>query len=91
MPLAIFCTVNNHGQTLPIAAGLLRNETQDTYKWLFANFSKAVNNYLLGSILTDQDYWMTEALETVMPDTVHAICIWHITKNSSIVQFKTRR
>ena len=80
MPLAIFCAVNNHGQTLPIGAGLLRNETRETYRWLFTCFLKAVNGQQPGSILTDQDHWMTEALESVMPETVDAYCIWHITQ-----------
>ncbi|KAK1424511.1 hypothetical protein QVD17_19841 [Tagetes erecta] len=34
-------------------------------------------------ILTDQDPWMKQAIETEMPYTKHAFCIWHITAKFS--------
>jgi len=78
MPLAIFCAVNNHGQTQPIAGGLLRNETREAYRWLFKVSLKAVDGRQPGSMLTDQDHWMSQALEEAMPLTKNAFCIWHI-------------
>ena len=80
MPLAIFCAVNIHGQTLPIAGGLLRNETREAYRWLFRTFLRAVDGKQPGSMLTDQDHWMSQALEEIMPRTKHGFCIWHITQ-----------
>ena len=36
-----------------------------------------------GSMLTDQDHWMSQALEEIMPRTKHGFCIWHITQKFS--------
>ncbi|MCL7043751.1 hypothetical protein MKW94_018234 [Papaver nudicaule] len=35
------------------------------------------------TILTDQDPWLTEAIQSQLPRTKHAFCIWHITAKFS--------
>lgn len=35
------------------------------------------------TIITDQDPWMSKAIEIEMPITKHSFCIWHITSKFS--------
>ena len=79
MPCGVFCGVNNHGQTIPFAGCLLRDETTTTFTSLFNAFI-AAGGQKPGAILTDQDHAMNRALSEILPDTKHAFCLWHITR-----------
>ena len=68
MPCGIFSGVNNHLQTIPFAGCLLHDEKRETFDWVFRAFLKA-GGVPPGSILTDQDQWMTEAIVFVFPAT----------------------
>ncbi|XP_076925655.1 protein FAR1-RELATED SEQUENCE 11-like [Bidens hawaiensis] len=60
--------IDNHGRTILFGCALLCNEKRKTFEWLFK---------CPKTILTDQD-WMKQAIETEMPYTKHAFCIWLI-------------
>ncbi|KAL4591000.1 hypothetical protein LXL04_003948 [Taraxacum kok-saghyz] len=78
MSFGIFVGIDNHGRTILLGCALLRNEKLNTFEWLFKNFTLLMK-MSPKTILTDQDPWMKQAIETVMPYTKHAFCIWHIT------------
>nr|KAJ0201571.1 hypothetical protein LSAT_V11C600301820 [Lactuca sativa] len=82
MPFGIFVGIDNHGRTILFGCALLRNEKLKTFEWLFKNFTLLMKKSPK-TILTDQDPWMKQAIETEMPYTKHAFCIWHITTKFS--------
>ncbi|KAL2896054.1 Protein FAR1-RELATED SEQUENCE 11 [Bienertia sinuspersici] len=82
MPCGIFVGVDNHGKTILFGCALLRNETTSTFKWLMKTFVTLMKKPPK-TIITDQDPWMSEAIETELPTTKHSFCIWHITSKFS--------
>ncbi|VFQ89953.1 unnamed protein product [Cuscuta campestris] len=59
-----FTGVDNHRRCVTFAAGLLRREDVPSYRWLFNRFLDAS---------------MAIANPEVFPNTVHRLCMWHIT------------
>jgi hypothetical protein len=47
--------VNNHGKTLLFGCALLKDQTADTFEWLFETFLIANNGKAPGTVITDQD------------------------------------
>ncbi|XP_023750563.1 protein FAR1-RELATED SEQUENCE 11-like [Lactuca sativa] len=82
MPFDIFVGIDNHGRTTLLGCALLLNKKLKTFEWLFKNFVQLMKKSPK-TILTDQDPWMKQAIETEMPYTKHAFCIWHITTKFS--------
>jgi hypothetical protein len=52
MPFAPFVGVNNHFQTIIFGCAMVREETEDAFKWLFRTFLRAVGNKHPVGILT---------------------------------------
>lgn len=52
MPFAPFVGVNNHFQTVIFGCALIREETDEAYKWLFRTFIQAMNGKKPVGILT---------------------------------------
>ncbi|XP_021757666.1 protein FAR1-RELATED SEQUENCE 11-like isoform X2 [Chenopodium quinoa] len=82
MPCGIFVGVDNHGRTILFGCALLRNETTSTFSWLMKTFVRIMKS-APKTIITDQDPWMSKAIENEMPTTKHSYCIWHITSKFS--------
>ncbi|XP_058088423.1 protein FAR1-RELATED SEQUENCE 5-like [Magnolia sinica] len=80
-PFAPFIGVNHHKQTVIFGASLLYDETIESFKWLFQTFLSAMFGKQPMTILTDQDAAMANALASVMPETYHRLCMWHIYQN----------
>ncbi|XP_061373455.1 protein FAR1-RELATED SEQUENCE 5-like [Gastrolobium bilobum] len=61
---------------------LLKDETEDTFVWLFEEWLRAMNGKHLGAIITDQlnlqDKAITNAVSKVFPNSKHRFCMWHI-------------
>uniref|UniRef100_A0A7N0TSA9 SWIM-type domain-containing protein n=1 Tax=Kalanchoe fedtschenkoi TaxID=63787 RepID=A0A7N0TSA9_KALFE len=74
-----FTGVDNHKSCISFAGALLSNEDVESYEWLLESFRK-----VLGSSpriwVTDQDPAMRIAIKRVFPDSIHRLCMWHITK-----------
>ncbi|KAL3697381.1 hypothetical protein R1sor_011457 [Riccia sorocarpa] len=79
MPFGCFAGVNQHGQTIILGGTLMRNETADSFKWIFRTWSHGIG-WMPDCMLTDQDRAMGDAICTEFPHTKHALCLWHITK-----------
>uniref|UniRef100_A0A803KXH2 SWIM-type domain-containing protein n=2 Tax=Chenopodium quinoa TaxID=63459 RepID=A0A803KXH2_CHEQI len=58
------------------------NEKTDSFVWLLETFKKSMENRIPTSIFTDQDQAMATAIEQVLPDTRHRLCIWHLEQNA---------
>ncbi|KAM3412349.1 hypothetical protein ACQJBY_003819 [Aegilops geniculata] len=82
MPLGVFVGVNNHCQTVVFGCAMMREETVESFKWLFRAFSKAMHGKKPAAILTDNCYQMEAAIKAVWPGAYHRVCKWHILKNA---------
>ncbi|KAJ0554296.1 putative MULE transposase domain, FHY3/FAR1 family [Helianthus annuus] len=74
-----FTGVDNHQKCVTFGAGLLYNETIESFTWLLDSFLKAhVKQPRL--VLTDQDAAMKQAVSSVFTESTHRLCMWHVTK-----------
>ncbi|KAF1893291.1 hypothetical protein Lal_00001747 [Lupinus albus] len=81
-PVVIFSGVNHHKQTTVFAAGIVSNETEETYFWLLGNFLEAMNGKHPKCVITDGDFAMKNAIKRVFPAAHHRLCAWHICNNA---------
>ncbi|KAL3698805.1 hypothetical protein R1sor_012881 [Riccia sorocarpa] len=79
MPFGCFAAVNNHGQTVILGGTLMRNETSESFRWIFRTWSRDIER-VPDCIFTDQDRAMKDAISTELPSTKHGFCLWHITQ-----------
>nr|XP_011462637.1 PREDICTED: protein FAR1-RELATED SEQUENCE 5-like [Fragaria vesca subsp. vesca] len=81
-PLVLFVGSNHHRDSIIFGAALISDETEETYTWLLRTFLESMNWKMPKAVLTDSDEAMRKAIETVMPEARHRLCIWHIGKNA---------
>jgi transposase-like protein len=74
-----FTVIDHHRSSVTCGAGLLSNETIDSYKWLLQQFLKCHGKQPV-LVLTDQDPALKQAIEAVFPNSRHRLCMWHIMK-----------
>ncbi|KAJ0816936.1 putative transcription factor FAR family [Helianthus annuus] len=74
-----FTGVDNHMHCVTFGAGLLLNETVESYKWVLQAFLKA-HGTEPRLILSDQDPSMKQAIQQVFTTSRHRLCMWHIMK-----------
>jgi MULE transposase domain len=79
MPLANFVGVNNHLQSIFFGCALLQDKQEGSFIWLFKTWLEAMHGKAPISILTDQDQAIENAVKKIFPNTVHRLCLWHIT------------
>ncbi|XP_071680132.1 protein FAR1-RELATED SEQUENCE 5-like [Lolium perenne] len=93
MPFAPFVGINRHGQSFMLGCGLIRDEKQESFEWLFRTFLKAMHGRQPSNIITDQDWAMRSAIQAIFPETWHRNCRWHIMKkaNEKLGSFLGRR
>lgn len=77
-PFVAFVGVNHHKQMVVFGAALIYDETVESYEWLFRTFIGAMSEKKPKTILTDQDAVIAEAIDSVLPETHHRICVWHM-------------
>ncbi|KAK9289088.1 hypothetical protein L1049_017559 [Liquidambar formosana] len=81
-PFAAFVGFNHYRETVLFGAALLCDETAESFQWLFETFFTAMSRKKPQTIFTDQDPAMAKAILSVMPETYHRICTWHMMQNA---------
>ncbi|XP_020238083.1 protein FAR1-RELATED SEQUENCE 5 [Cajanus cajan] len=77
-PFVPFLGINNHQQMTIFGAALLYNESVESLKWLFRVFMKTMSGSKPKTILTGQDVITAEAINSMLPQTNHRVCVWHV-------------
>ncbi|XP_074298199.1 protein FAR1-RELATED SEQUENCE 5-like [Silene latifolia] len=81
MIFAPFTAVDNHKKCVTFTGGLLRNESDDGFAWIFESFLTAMGGKYPKCIITDQDAGIKAGVKKVFKDkTHHRYCMWHIMK-----------
>ncbi|XP_052625593.1 protein FAR1-RELATED SEQUENCE 5-like [Lactuca sativa] len=75
-----FTTVDHHKKSVTVGAGLLSRETIESYEWLLKAFLRAHEGKAPKIVLMDQDATIKQAVESVLPNSRHRLCMWHIMK-----------
>ncbi|XP_076896330.1 protein FAR1-RELATED SEQUENCE 5-like [Bidens hawaiensis] len=73
-----FTGVDCHKKCVTFGAGLIHSETIDSYQWLLDAFLSA-HGKQPRLVLTDQDPAMKQAVSSVLTESTHRLCMWHIT------------
>ena len=81
-----FTGIDNHKKSVTFGAGLLSREDIDSYSWLLRSFLKAFKKPPT-LVLSDQDAAMKQAIATVFPQSIHRLCMWHITSKLPLKVF----
>ncbi|XP_020256013.1 protein FAR1-RELATED SEQUENCE 5-like [Asparagus officinalis] len=82
MPFAPFIGVNHHSQTILLGCALIRDETAESFMWVFRTWLNAMFGKHPTCILTDQDPSMRKAISEVLPNTALWFCKWHILRKA---------
>ncbi|KAJ4767531.1 Protein FAR1-RELATED SEQUENCE 5 [Rhynchospora pubera] len=77
----VFVGFNHFREIAIFGAALMCDQTKDSFEWVFSKFLEAHGGKKPITIFTDQCSAMGPALEKVMPDTRHGLCVWHIGQN----------
>ncbi|XAR51953.1 hypothetical protein NMG60_11006765 [Bertholletia excelsa] len=78
---APFIGVNHHRQVLIFGASLLYDETVESFQWLFRTFLEAMSGKKPKTILTGQDAAVAGAINLILPEVHHRLCVWHVYQN----------
>ncbi|XP_056159222.1 protein FAR1-RELATED SEQUENCE 5-like [Syzygium oleosum] len=83
MICAPFVGLNHHWKNVLFGCAFLLDETIASFVWAFQSFLEAMGNKAPKTIFIDQDHAMANAIKTVLPNTNHRLCVWHIAKNAT--------
>ncbi|KAK6936413.1 FAR1 DNA binding domain [Dillenia turbinata] len=81
-PFIQFIGLNHHRQVVIFGAALLYDETTESFKWLFQTFVEAMSGKKPKTVLTDQDATLVEAINSVLSETNHHLCVWQMYRNA---------
>jgi zinc finger SWIM domain-containing protein 3 len=78
MKFAPFIGVNHHLQSVFFGAAFIVDEKIESYEWVFQTFLSAMGRNAPRIVITDEDASMKSAIRSILPDTIHRFCMWHI-------------
>jgi hypothetical protein len=82
-PLVIFSGVNHQNKTIVFCAGIVCDETEQTYVWLLEQLLEAMSGKSPTSMITDGDMAMRNTIRRVFPECHHRLCAWHLLHNAN--------
>ncbi|XP_076896789.1 protein FAR1-RELATED SEQUENCE 5-like [Bidens hawaiensis] len=72
-----FSGIDHHKKCVVFGAGLLHNESVESYTWLLQMFLDTHGKQPT-FVLTDQDPSMKQAVHSVLDKSIHRLCMWHV-------------
>ncbi|CAI9283361.1 unnamed protein product [Lactuca saligna] len=72
-----FTAINNHDKTINVGAGLISDETIESYSWLLEAFLSS-HKKKPTMILLDMDAALSCSIAKVFERCTHRLCMWHI-------------
>nr|KAJ0194620.1 hypothetical protein LSAT_V11C700369090 [Lactuca sativa] len=75
-----FTAVDHHKKSVIVGAGLLSREIIESYEWLLKAFLRDHEGKAPKIVITYQDEEIKQAVESVLPNSRHRLCMWHIMK-----------
>jgi zinc finger SWIM domain-containing protein 3 len=81
LPFVPFVGLNHHRSTVVFGCAIISNETSEAYEWLLKTFLTAMAHKHPTSVITDGDLAMQKAIITILPNSNHRLCTWHIEQN----------
>jgi hypothetical protein len=78
MPCAPFIGINRNGQSIYFGCGFLRNKRRSRFCVDFEKFLEAMDGLHPENIITNQDGAMRSTILTLLVNTIHRNCRWHI-------------
>ncbi|CAI9290811.1 unnamed protein product [Lactuca saligna] len=72
-----FSEINNHDKTINVGAGLISDETIESYSWLLEAFLSS-HKKKPTMILSDTDATLSCSIAKVFEGCTHRLCMWHI-------------
>ncbi|KAL4573410.1 hypothetical protein LXL04_020215 [Taraxacum kok-saghyz] len=78
-----FTGIDSHRRCVTFGAGLLSDVTTESFVWLLQTFLKAFGTQPK-MIVTDQDAALKIAVSTVLTESRHRLCMWHINRKLPI-------
>nr|KAJ0186012.1 hypothetical protein LSAT_V11C900470980 [Lactuca sativa] len=72
-----FTAINNHEKTFNVGAGLISDETIESYSWLLEAFLSS-HKKKPTMILLDMDAALSSSIAKVFQGCTHRLCMWHI-------------
>ncbi|XP_031486387.1 protein FAR1-RELATED SEQUENCE 5-like [Nymphaea colorata] len=83
MPFVLFIGVDQHKQFVLFGCGLLLDESEASYVWLFNTWVEAMSGQHPNALMTDDDPAIVAAVARVFRKTQHCFCKRHILKKFS--------
>nr|GEX36538.1 protein FAR1-related sequence 5-like [Tanacetum cinerariifolium] len=77
MVFVSFTRIDNHRKCVTVGPRLLLREDTESYTWLLTSFMTAHEKQPT-MIVTDQDEAMKLAIEEILTESKHRLCMWHI-------------
>nr|GEY69280.1 hypothetical protein [Tanacetum cinerariifolium] len=77
MDFVSFTGIDNHLKCVNFGSGMLLKEETEAYTWLLTSFMTAHEKQPT-MVVTDQDGAMKRAIEVVLIESKHILCMWHI-------------
>nr|GEV23229.1 protein FAR1-related sequence 5-like [Tanacetum cinerariifolium] len=74
--------IDNHRKCVTVGSGMLLKEDIEAYTWLLRSFMTALEKRPT-MIVTNQDGAMKLAIEEVLTESKHRLCMWHIMQKLS--------
>ncbi|KAJ3708495.1 hypothetical protein LUZ61_012200 [Rhynchospora tenuis] len=79
--LGTFVGFNHFKEIMIFGAALICDSNTMSFEWVFTKFVEAHDGKRPVTMFTDQESAIVSAIKHVMPDTKHALCVWHIQQN----------